>query len=92
MDIEELISIVSERLRLNLGTYLTVDGKLPKGFPCGELMCVNCDGHKTYLFPSDKLLEWCNKQRDGLTNQAIPNETAVSDLLTGKKENPLTTA
>jgi hypothetical protein len=60
MDIQELIDAASKQPHL----YLTrkVGSKPPKGFPRGELMCVNSDGEQCWLFDSAKILKWCRKQ------------------------------
>lgn len=68
MDIEELIAAAS----VSGHVYLERIGKNkpPKGFSRGELMCVNSDGNRTYLFDSAKILKWCRKQN----KQAIVEE------------------
>jgi len=68
MDIEELVAAASVSRHIYLERV--GKGRLPKGFPCGELMCVNSDGNRTYLFDSAKVLKWCRKQN----NQAIAEE------------------
>lgn len=41
-----------------IAVNLVFAGPKPKGFPRGELMCVNSAGHKVYHFDPIKLMEW----------------------------------
>jgi len=41
-----------------IAVNLVFAGPKPKGFPRGELMCVNSAGQKVYHFDPIKLLEW----------------------------------
>jgi hypothetical protein len=62
---EELRAEAERRSKLGQDLYLTLAGDYPKGFPRGELMCVNSDNHRVYLVSSEKVLKWCEKQEQG---------------------------
>jgi hypothetical protein len=62
---EELRAEAERRSKLGQDLYLTLTGKYPKGFPRGELMCVNSNNHRVYLLSSDKILKWLKKQEQG---------------------------
>lgn len=36
----------------------TTAGKMPKGFPRGELACVNSEGHSVRHYPALRVLAW----------------------------------
>lgn len=46
-------------------THLTLvhKGRVPKGFPRGELLCENFDGRHVYSYDPAKVLNWLSKNK-----------------------------
>jgi hypothetical protein len=61
MEYKALCDICIDAILSRRRVYLTMKDKQPKGFPRGELLCVNDEG-STRLYDPIKILVWLQKE------------------------------